>query len=428
MIKQVVSAASVAVAAGILLLAAATTPELVSARETTVADVELNGADTTYRTVNHDDSPRSSSASPGGRKHRRLTSQYYCPNPTHLDFNRDDMGNTIPSGTYVFDEWRSMHNSRLKAEGKTAQPPNNQARVINTDNPGASARLGSPNTDCIGGGPGVGVDGKPGKPGQNCKPLGNALIIQNMNNPNVPLDDDDGGKITFFFDDPAYIVELGMINVVGDGVLRVTLSDGSKVNLPLEGLGANAAQYVEMNMPDIKKVQVSLDSTGGVFSIVYCDPNDFLPADPNPPSIGNDLNIRFNKIPYINDVVPPNPPALPLGPSDYPLSKETADWLRQTDCWTIIRDEECLECDITTEEFMAAVGGPPSHPTDNPDDPFWDELLEVINVQVSRVNNVDVTTVMPIPQIWSGFSIAEVAEAVHDEVSCIWWYWYWSWS
>ena len=101
---------------------------------------------------------------------------------------------------------------------------------------------------------------------------------------------------------------------------------------------------------------------------------------------------------------------------DYPLSKEVAEWLRGTEVWTVIRHQSCLECDVLTPEFIAMIGGEPTHPTDDPDGPYWKELLEVVNVQLARRRGDNPRNLMPMPRIWDGYDIHQVAEAVHDEV------------
>lgn len=132
---------------------------------------------------------------------------------------------------------------------------------------------------------------------------------------------------------------------------------------------------------------------------------------------GMDLGIRFNKIDFYEDANPPLGIDLtPLSARTFPLSEGTASWLRQTRAISVIRDQDCHECSIETVELIAEVGGLPSYPTDNPDDPFWDELLEVVRVQQGRRMGVVPTTYMRLPTIWEDYDIHKVAEAVHDEV------------
>ena len=78
--------------------------------------------------------------------------------------------------------------------------PESKARIFDTSHPG-SARdgdpdMGSPNTRCEIPGPGRGVAGRPGKPGENCKPQGNVLIIQESDKP-TPDNNQKGGVVCF---------------------------------------------------------------------------------------------------------------------------------------------------------------------------------------------------------------------------------------
>ena len=129
-----------------------------------------------------------------------------------------------------------------------------------------------------------------------------------------------------------------------------------------------------------------------------------------------DLNIRFNKITDVDGGIPPGPNPMPMQFDDYPLDRNTADWLRQTQAVSVVRYQDCGECDIPIHRLVAEVGGGPSHPSTDVSDPYWEELGEVVRVQQARLRGDDPTMVMHLPDIWAGFNIDEVAEAVHDEV------------
>ena len=143
------------------------------------------------------------------------------------------------------------------------------------------------------------------------------------------------------------------------------------------------------------------------------------PQDPpSPPELPvGDLNIRFNKITFVDGEAPPGINPLPMEFDDYPLDRETAEWLRQTQAVSVIRYRDCGECDIPTHELIAEVGGGPTHPSTDTSDPYWEELWEVVQVQQARLRGDDPTMVMPLPDIWDGYDIHDVADAVHDEVS-----------
>ena len=130
------------------------------------------------------------------------------------------------------------------------------------------------------------------------------------------------------------------------------------------------------------------------------------------------IDIRFNKITYINGTPPLGDSPLPLTAVHYPVTLQTAEFLRQTTAVSVIQQDDCGECDIPPEDLLRAIGGLPSHPPfhPNPNDPYWAQLLEVIQVQQGRLNDADPRLFMPLPKIWDDYDIHQVAEAVHDEV------------
>ena len=130
------------------------------------------------------------------------------------------------------------------------------------------------------------------------------------------------------------------------------------------------------------------------------------------------INIRFDKITYVDGIPPPGDNPRPMTARDYPITLPTADFLRQTEAVSVIQQDDCGECDIPTRDLIRAIGGLPTHPprTPNRSDPYWDDLYEVIEVQQGRLDDADPTLYMPLPKIWEDFDIHQVAEAVHDEV------------
>ena len=77
--------------------------------------------------------------------------------------------------------------------------------------------LGSPNEMCSPAGPGTGEGGEPGEPVRNCEPLGNVLIIQEVNDcpDDIPDDAGDGGVLTLDFAESraVYVKELGLLDI-----------------------------------------------------------------------------------------------------------------------------------------------------------------------------------------------------------------------
>lgn len=135
--------------------------------------------------------------------------------------------------------------------------------------------------------------------------------------------------------------------------------------------------------------------------------------------IGDDLGIRFSKFHYLDPANPPQGAHRPMTVDDYPITLETALWLRQTTAISVVVEDDCQqnECNIDLETLLQSVGGLPPRPSSNPNHVFWGEFCEVVIAQQKRLAGVDPTEVMPLPAIWNGYSIHDVAEAVHDEVS-----------
>ena len=208
-----------------------------------------------------------------------------------VGFDTDPEGNVIEKGTYVGDEWSSI-GLELFAEGGVGSRP----RIFDTADPGGEkpsdcgdSDLGAPNKYCPGGGPGKGIGGEPGKPGENCEPLGNVLIVQEPGE-DCPDDNGDGGLITLDF--PAeggnYVYEIGLLDV--DYATKVVIvyekSPGTleeyEITVPL--LGDNSYQTVIIDQANVKWIKVMFARSGAVTSITFC-PDQPSPA-PTPIGTG----------------------------------------------------------------------------------------------------------------------------------------------
>lgn len=133
----------------------------------------------------------------------------------------------------------------------------------------------------------------------------------------------------------------------------------------------------------------------------------------------DDMGVRFNKVFFPENLTPPDAvDVLPLAPTSFPICGDTTDLLRQSKCHSVIDTSDCFECDIPLSDLIQTVGGLPTHPHKNPseDDAYWAELREVILARQDRLNNVDPVEVLGrIPAVWTGFSLEDIAEAVHNE-------------
>jgi hypothetical protein len=193
-----------------------------------------------------------------------------------VGFDKDPNGNDIVKGTYVENEWISL-GLNLYAEGGVGSRP----RIFDTADPGGEkpsdcgdSDLGAPNRYCPGGGPGKGVDGEPGKPGENCEPLGNVLIVQEPGE-DCPDDNGEGGLITFDFPfgTGQYVKELGLLDVDYDTIVVVvtqTPSGFSEREIVVPLLGDNSYQVLEIDEENVKWIKVMFKRSGAVTSITFC--------------------------------------------------------------------------------------------------------------------------------------------------------------
>lgn len=135
-----------------------------------------------------------------------------------------------------------------------------------------------------------------------------------------------------------------------------------------------------------------------------------------------DWGLRFNKFEIIEENGEVGE-ILPLIASSYPLSQDDADLLRkETSAISVTREEDSHEMqgmkeygDLSAEKLLEKSGVQLTHPSSNPESPFWGELLEVINAQIARIYGDSVDNWLQLPPTWEGFDLSDVAEAVHDE-------------
>ena len=137
-----------------------------------------------------------------------------------------------------------------------------------------------------------------------------------------------------------------------------------------------------------------------------------------------DLGVRFSKFSFLTDAgdedTATNDQVLPLEPEDYPIGGSFGDMLRfeSNAISPMVREDADLQ-GIDENELIRAVGSTPTYPNEDPENVFWQELDHVIQAQVWRRN--EMTEMLPtLPDLWDGFSMAEYAEAVHDEYPGYW--------
>ncbi len=153
--------------------------------------------------------------------------------------------------------------------------------IFDSANPtGEDPDLGSPNETCPGGGPGQGIGGEVGAPGENCTPLGNLLIvaedIDDANGDNVVDDPDDeagGGSILFTFDHPVDPTRMVIMDIDSEQASVTTDSDTLLVTVDATDLGNNSAQDVDLTgNGGVTTIRVQFSSSGAVAEIEYDAP------------------------------------------------------------------------------------------------------------------------------------------------------------
>jgi hypothetical protein len=201
-------------------------------------------------------------------------SPHACINST-ITFDTDENGKPISRGTYVQNEWFDVYGIKLSASGGLGDIP----RIFDTNSIGTrkygDPDLGTPNEMC--GGPGSGKGGEPGQPAANCVPLGNVIIIQEDNDdPTIPDDQQGGGTISFDLTTKVhYIYEIGVMDIEerSRSFITVVHDVGTKqetTQIDFVGLGDNAVQTVLINIANVSKLTLNLDTSGAITHLGVC--------------------------------------------------------------------------------------------------------------------------------------------------------------
>jgi hypothetical protein len=148
--------------------------------------------------------------------------------------------------------------------------------IFDSSNPtGEDPDLGSPNETC--GGPGVGVGGEVGQPGENCVPLGNLLVIaedivDGDGNGLVddPDDEVDGGQIILKWNSPTAPIRIVLMDIDSESAAVAISNDTLVVSVNATDLGDNSAQTIDLTgYPATDQMVVRFSSSGAVAEIEY---------------------------------------------------------------------------------------------------------------------------------------------------------------
>ena len=209
------------------------------------------------------------------------------PDPTNppescswvLDFELDASGSKTTKGQVIDEEWAS-----LGIHITTDNPSSHPAMIFNSAKPtGYDWDLGSPNEDF--GGPGRGTGGEEGQPGENRWPLGNVLIISEDGDQEDPDDHYAGGTFIFTFEKPSMIHEVQLLDIDADETTGKIVAYDQRENklgtFSMQQFGNNSFQIVPINLENVTRLEIHLQSSGAVAAISFCDETP-KPATPVP--------------------------------------------------------------------------------------------------------------------------------------------------
>jgi len=194
-----------------------------------------------------------------------------------VDFAKAANGTSLVRGQYVKNEWKPYGLVLASKKGYGKLP-----RLFDTANPGTvesgDPDLGSPNEKCTNKGLGVGSGGEPGAPGENCSPLGYALIVQEKNdNMSVPDDNAKGGILFFKLTKQrgTYVKDIQLLDIAHNGSMVVMAYHEADEGLKrkkknVENLGSNSVQTIDIDQGKVKWMKVKLIHSGAVPSITFC--------------------------------------------------------------------------------------------------------------------------------------------------------------
>jgi hypothetical protein len=156
--------------------------------------------------------------------------------------------------------------------------------IFDSNNPGPlDLDLGTPNETCPGGGPGIGIGGQVGQPGENCVPMDNLLVVaENIVDGggdgfvDEPNDEGGGGMIRFLFHAPTVLLWITLIDIETEPAREtgmIELYDGTSLvgQIPIVGLGNNCALTIDFeNYADpVTRMDVIFSGSGGIGEIEY---------------------------------------------------------------------------------------------------------------------------------------------------------------
>ena len=244
-----------------------------------------------------------------------------------VDFDSLPDGSSLESGEFIKKQY-SAYGIIISASGGAEELP----RLFDSSAalPSDDLDLGSPNEKCEENpGPGVGIGGEPGEPGENCIPQGNVLIIQE-DDEEEPNDREGGGMIIFEFQPNVEVFEIGLMDIEGNDssitVSHLNPSDRERVReVEISGLGDNSVQSVPINRENVFQLKVNLAGSGAVTSLTICiKADDAVPTQtPSALATANPTNrptVAPTGSPDESPIAAPIPSIGTQSPTDAPIN------------------------------------------------------------------------------------------------------------
>ena len=170
--------------------------------------------------------------------------------PARIDFEQFDKGDYVyhvghgviahAAGVPFGKKYTPLHCGRHQPDAPIGCP-----RIFDSSHPtGKDYDLGTPNDTFYG--PGWGLGGEKGRLGENALPRRNVLIMQESDKA-APDDSRDGGALMFFFPKPAYIQEVGLLDLESSYILFGLTPSYMPIYVPPSlGLGDNSFEAVSL--------------------------------------------------------------------------------------------------------------------------------------------------------------------------------------
>lgn len=173
--------------------------------------------------------------------------------PNVVSFNDKDLS----AGAYVALQWSDVGITVSGQSDNGGYLPDGQLRLFDTSNPVNATGFGTPE-----------LSGS----------YGNVLIIQQSGGSDQWKANSEGGEMMLSFTSPKDILELGLLNVGTDIIVRATDATGSIHSFLLSGSNTGVKNDLVMDTPDVTQITVSASGPFALTHITLCGGNSVVPT------------------------------------------------------------------------------------------------------------------------------------------------------